>query len=178
MLIVNIIGLCCRPHSIGVDRCGRELRVAEPALHEVERNARLHRCHTHSCRKPLGEAESPVRSASSITSHTLLQAVVLDHVHRRTPAPRSARLWRSRTPWTLSRSLRRLGGTSDGAKDSPPSLLERFEDERAGGEVHAVNGERERFGEAAPREREDGAQGLNPTLTWLLNSALPRAIQG
>lgn len=36
------------PHGIGVDRCGRELLVPEPLLHQVERDPRADRRHSEA----------------------------------------------------------------------------------------------------------------------------------
>jgi hypothetical protein len=47
------------------------------------------------------------------------------------------------------------------AKNAPPSLLQRFEDERSGVQVHAVDGERQGLGDATAGEGEDGAQGAH-----------------
>jgi hypothetical protein len=70
-------------------------------------------------------------------------------------------------PCTRSSASRRGRGDGDGAIDPRLALLQGLEHQRAGGEVHAVGGERERFGQPTAGMGEGHAEGAHQAVGLL-----------
>ena len=49
----------------------------------------------------------------------------------------------------MSRASSRAGGTGTAAVDASAALLQAFDHQYAGGEIHAINGQRQSFGQTA-----------------------------
>jgi len=143
-----------RPHGVRVNRRREKLRVPESPLHEIERNPVLHGGHAdpvpQSLRRSMKSgqpgvvhhvADVPPRCDAASRPQTYAGAAIGAAVCLADAVTLST----TTAAWELRRR-------------PPPPLLERLKDEGSGGEVHAIDGQRQRLGDGAPPEGEDSTE--------------------
>src|SRR4051812_10220035 len=85
--------------------------MAEPFLHQVERDAGGDGRQPEPCRSPLGEAGTPSSPAACITACTARHPVIRDHGRSHMPRPLPRLACSSQMPCTISIVSSRAGGT-------------------------------------------------------------------